>query len=176
MIDLETFGTTPGSVIRSIGAIEFDPYKPGVFGNTFYQNINSESQEKLGQTKDQTTVDWWARQDKAAQEVLEPDQKDCFDVLKLLRAWYKDSPAIFLWSQGSNFDGVLLENLFRKCDIKVPWVFYNTRDTRTAYQMGKVNTKAIPFEGQPHNALDDSKHQARLVQEAFKRIGWLDYK
>jgi len=36
MFDLETWGTTPGSALRSIGAVEFDPMGKDI-GRTFYR-------------------------------------------------------------------------------------------------------------------------------------------
>lgn len=38
MLDLETFGTQPGSVIRSIGAVVFDPFSDKL-GKEFYVNM-----------------------------------------------------------------------------------------------------------------------------------------
>lgn len=58
MLDLETFGTKPGSVIRSIGAVMFD--LDGRTGPEFYRNIDEESCVKAGLTYDPSTVSWWA--------------------------------------------------------------------------------------------------------------------
>lgn len=175
MIDLETWGTHSGSVIRSIGAVLFNPYTTGDFGPEFYMNIDDESQLALGLTKDQNTVDWWAKQSAKAQDALLVDQCPVEEVVKAFADFYKKHPCVYVWSQGSNFDGILWEAVCKAVGTRVPWVFYNTRDTRTIYQAAKVNTKGIPREGEHHNALDDSKHQALCVQTGFKKIGWLDY-
>ena len=57
MIDLETLGIQPGSVIRSIGAVVFDPVT-NTLGSTFYQNICADSCKKAGLTTDPDTIKW----------------------------------------------------------------------------------------------------------------------
>ncbi len=43
MVDLETLGTDPKSVILSIGAVTFDPENAKEdFSNTFYVNVDPE--------------------------------------------------------------------------------------------------------------------------------------
>lgn len=175
MIDLETFGTHAGCVLRSIGAVQFNPYSISDFGAEFYANIDEESQLAVGLTKDQNTVDWWAKQSAEAQDALLTDQLPLEEVVNRFTKWYKSIPCVYVWSQGSNFDGVLWEAVCKAIGKQVPWVFYNTRDTRTIYQVAKVNTKNIVRQGEHHNALADSRHQAICVQTAFKKIGWLDY-
>ena len=49
MLDLETWGTMPGSALRSIGAITFDPYgNDGFVEASFYRNIDHVSCERAG--------------------------------------------------------------------------------------------------------------------------------
>ena len=68
MLDLETFGTRPGSVLRSIGAVTFG-LRAGL-GEEFYRNIDKQSQLELGLTVDAQTEAWWARQSEEAQRHL----------------------------------------------------------------------------------------------------------
>ena len=44
------------------------------------------------------------------------------------------------------------------------------RDTRTAYDLARLDPKTIPREGTHHSALDDAHHQVRCVREAVRRI------
>lgn len=44
MIDIETLGTRPGSVILSVGAVMFDRHGVG-HGETFYMNVERESRQ-----------------------------------------------------------------------------------------------------------------------------------
>lgn len=67
MIDLETFGTRPGSVIVSIGAVEFS--MDGI-GEAYYRAIDVASSLLAGLTIDEITVKWWREQDILAQRPL----------------------------------------------------------------------------------------------------------
>ncbi len=169
MLDLETWGTRPGSALRSIGAVVFDP-KTDYIGEEFYANITDESCKVHGMVQDESTIKWWADQGEAAQQSLLTGQLHFTEVVtKFTNFWY-DQRAHIVWSQGSNFDVVLWEAATRLVGREAPWKFYNTRDTRTAYELGGLNTKSILREGTHHNALDDAKHQARCVQRAYSMV------
>ncbi len=58
MLDLETWGTAPGSALRSIGAVFFD--LDGKTGETFYRNIDKQSCLDAGLKIDPATVSWWS--------------------------------------------------------------------------------------------------------------------
>ncbi len=68
MIDLETLGTRPGSVILSIGAVEFD--RDLGLGREFYVELNQASSITAGLTTDDATVDWWLDQEDAARDLI----------------------------------------------------------------------------------------------------------
>ena len=169
MIDLETYGTEAGCVLRSIGAVFFDP-NHGTFGDEFYRNFTHEDQISRGAFIDPETQKWWDKQSSSAQEILWIDQKPFYQSMLEFDQFFKRFKGKFVWSQGSNFDGVLLEHSLKMFDLKVPWRFFNSRDTRTAYQMSGLDTKSIFRKGTYHNALDDAKHQARCVIAAYERI------
>jgi hypothetical protein len=170
MLDFETWGTEPGSALRSIGACMFEPHSDEI-GETFYANFADESCTKVGLVKDARTVSWWAEPDKAtANKVFAVDQRDLAEVAASFDLWWRRQRAVFVWSQGSNFDGVLWEAAMRALGRSVPWKFYDTRDTRTAYDMAGLDTRKIRREGVHHNALDDALHQAKCVQRAYAMI------
>lgn len=182
MVDLETWGTTPGSDLRSIGAIVFDPIA-GTLGPTFYANVRNGGD--YGLTRDPETEEWWADQSLEAQNALEVDQLHIADALGFFYEWWldqqgglatRDSYARF-WANGSHFDFVLLEAAYRAVfdpngehgdEDTMPWIYRAPRDCKTAWDMaGGVD---LPFEGVEHNALDDARHQALCVIEAYKTI------
>jgi len=169
MLDLETFGTKAGCVLRSIGAVFFDPTH-GVYGEEFYTNYTYEDQVAAGAHIDPDTEIWWSKQSKAAQDALTVDQKPFEQTTMEFIKFFKQFKGKYVWSQGSNFDCVLIEHSMELFGIKVPWRFFNTRDTRTVYQMSGFATKSIFRRGEYHNALDDAKHQARCVIESYRRI------
>ena len=59
MLDFETWGTAPGSALRSIGAVMFDPHSD-VIGETFYANFDDASCIAVGLVQDAQTVKWWS--------------------------------------------------------------------------------------------------------------------
>lgn len=169
MKDMETWGTYPGCAIRSIGAVMFDPYG-GDCGEEFYMNITDESCEEAGLVKMPSTVEWWSRQSAEAQVVLLKDQRPLREAGAAFNAWFRKNRGIFVWSQGAAFDQPLWDVAMRAVGLSVPWKFWDSRCTRTAYDMGRFNNKSVRFSGVPHYALDDAKHQVVCVQKAYQNI------
>ena len=177
MFDLETFGTKPGSVLRSIGAAVFDP-ETGKAGATFYANINRESCEAVGMVVDPGTADWWAKQSKEAQAALLVDCKPIAEVATAFHQFFRANGGVQLWCQGANFDSVLWEAAVAKVwpsKSFLPWKFWNVRDTRTVYELAGFNGKSLPRAGTYHNALDDSLHQIACVHAAVKMLRAAQY-
>ncbi|POO54357.1 hypothetical protein CPJ18_02345 [Agrobacterium rosae] len=58
MIDIETLGTAPGSVILSVGAVTFNA-ETGEFGEGFYAAVEPQSAVDMGLTIDVSTLKWW---------------------------------------------------------------------------------------------------------------------
>ncbi len=170
MIDLETWGTTPGSAIRSIGAVSFDPYTDKIDDDTFYFNISDQSCTDAGLIRQPGTVQWWSQQTQQAQDALVTDQKPLTDVITAFNGWFTMHRGVFVWGQGANFDTVLWESAASAVRARVPWRFYNVRDTRTAYDIAQFDPKSIKRRGTYHNALDDARHQAVCVQSCYKIV------
>jgi hypothetical protein len=165
MLDLETFGTKPGSVIRSIGAVAFE--SDGTMGSEFYANIDQKSCADAGLTVDVATAQWWSKQSKEARDALLVDPKSLNFVVADFHGWFIANAGIYVWAQGANFDPPLWEAAALAVGKHVPWFFWNVRDTRTAYTIGNLNPASILRTGTYHNALDDAKHQVRCVAAAI---------
>ncbi len=155
MFDLETFGTAPGSVLRSIGAAVFNP-QTGETGETFYRNIDRQSCEDLGLKIDPRTEKWWSEQAKEAQDALLQNCVPMRDVVMDFHKWFQSVRGEQIWCQGANFDSVLWQSVADVCGSFVPWKFWNVRDTRTVYEVAGFDPRTLPREGTYHNALDDS--------------------
>lgn len=165
MLDLETWGTTAGSALRSIGAVVFDPMT-GDINSKFYRNITDESCDQMGLTKDPRTVAWWAEQSAAASAALVYDQVHLVDAVSAFTDWWNEQKAQYVWGHGANFDPVLLEAAYMAALGKAPWDFWNVRCCRTVLAM--ANRKPLRGEGMHHNALDDAIAQAKAVAAAFR--------
>ncbi len=170
MLDLETLGTKPGCVILSIGACVFYPTTGPDEEKTFYAVLNRDDQLDKDMFVDPNTLRWWKKQNSKAWEQATARAQPTEGELKRFLKWWYSHKGKFLWSQGSNFDGPLLEALFHAFGAKEPWRFHETRDTRTVYQMCHVKSSDIKRDGTYHNALDDAMHQARMVAYGVSRI------
>jgi hypothetical protein len=179
MLDLETLGTRPGSVILSIGAVFFD--LDGTTGETFYRNIDPQTCAAVGLTVDpQTyaavglTVDpqtkaWWMRQSQAARDALAIDRRPLAAVVKDFAGFFRGGGE-FVWAQGATFDPPLWEAAAAAVGCSTPWKFWNARDTRTVYDICGLDYKSMPREGVYHNALDDCLTQVKAVAAALSKF------
>lgn len=169
MIDLETFGTTPGSAIRSIGALLFDPHSDAL-GPEFYVNVDRASCEKAGLTIDANTEAWWSRQSLAARAALDVNPQSLGDALMAFSAWWSTNGCVRPWSHGANFDQPILEACYRAVGMQAPWSFWDSRCTRTLFDIAQADTRKMTTGEVKHNALDDARAQARAAQACFQRI------
>jgi len=165
MLDLETLGSTPGSVILSIGAVEFTDK---VLKNQFYRGITISSSLRAGLTINPDTYEWWGSQHPEAQrEAFFPESPYGLDESLFSFAGYIDSDTC-VWARGPDFDCVLLAAAYQKVNIRRPWKFHNTRDVRTILALGNIEPSINPHK---HNALADATCQAQDVIRALDVIG-----
>jgi len=172
MLDLETWGTEPGSHLRSIGALLFDPAL-GAIGDTFYVNVAP--LPTYGLTTDYATVQWWAEQRYEARAALESHQKILPVALGRFSEWIRsnqpDPEAIRLWALGPTFDVILLDAAYRAISAPVPWHYRSPRDIRTIMEAAGMDPRRdIPDVGVAHNALDDCRAQAMAVIRAYREL------
>lgn len=167
MIDLETLGVKPNAVILTIGAIKFNrngPQKPLEELSTFYKRIKIQSCLSVGLQTCKETIKWWTTQDKEVRlEAFDGDDKITLqEMLTEFTEWFGNKNTK-IWSHGDDFDCVILASAFRACNMEVPWKFWNTRDTRTLFDIANFSLKSIP-NPKLHHALYDAYHQVLGVQ------------
>lgn len=167
MVDLETFGTKPGSVIRSLGACAFELEGDKPLEHPFYENIDHHSCLDAKLTVDRDTELWWQQQSQEAQDALTRDAKPLKRVLQAFTRFWTTQYGEFIWSHGAGFDIILLEAAYRVVGLTHPWKFYNARDTRTTFHLQGFDPKSVLFVGVKHNALDDATHQVKCIQQAL---------
>lgn len=170
MLDLETLGTAPGSVILSIGAVAFTPGVAEFEWLIFdAKPIKVRSSRAAGLTIDEATLAWWLRQSNEARGLLESalDGEGGFTLGEALRdfwAWFPTGAR--LWGNGANFDNVLLRAAYTSLgavDTPAPWPYYADYCFRTMKNMFK-SVQAPEFVGVKHDALADALHQTRWLQ------------
>jgi DNA polymerase III epsilon subunit-like protein len=170
MIDLETLDVTPTATILTIGAVKFDPFGDEVKEPScvkFYTRVDVDSCDSHGGTVSQSTIDWWANQEKAAQdEAFDPtDRVSIDDAMAQLYKFCWGAKRV--WSHGATFDIPICEFYFRKTGKASPWQFWEARCTRTLFDIG-INPDRPPV--LKHHALEDAWNQAVGVQNVYKTL------
>lgn len=161
MLDTETFGLSPDSLIVSIGGVFFDETGLGVEG---YWPLEL---NQLGRVIDPGTIAWWLQQSDEARQVFHPDveRHTIYEALtSLASAIEKDT---LVWSNGADFDLPLLANAYKAIGMTTPWGYKNTRCFRTL--RAQFPDVEGPVGLTKHNALDDAKWQASFLVEVMTK-------
>lgn len=171
MVDLETLGTEPGSVILSIGAVHF---RDGEIHSGFQESIAPKSCMQLGMKADPSTMLWWMEQSEEARAQLLNGQlhaKPMSDVLREFIKWVSqctggclDLKNVRIWGNGASFDCALLMAAYRRADIPVPWKYSGERCYRTVKALNPDVVEEAR-EGTHHDALADATHQAKHLMK-----------
>ncbi len=170
MIDLETYSTKPNAIILTIGAIKFDnsdTIDSLENMDTFYRRIDILSCSNLDMNIEKETEIWWSEQPYAVkyEALINPDRVSLKSALIDLINWIGNTK--YIWSQGTDFDIVILKNAFDKCKLPVPWKFWNVRDSRTIISLCN---KKITKNNQHHHALYDCYNQICALKQSFRCI------
>lgn len=175
MIDLETLSTRNDAAILSIGACLFD-IETGEIGPTFHRHIELDDSPLRGHIS-ADTFKWWLKQDDAARQAI-ANPSDAFRLGSAISDFYEfieTNTNSNIWSNGANFDIVIIRSALDRYGYSTPWKYYRERDTRTLVDIAEritgINSKkAFPFDGIKHDALYDAIHQAKYISRAFNLI------
>lgn len=171
MLDLETLDTSPTSVILTFGAVKFDKFSENDPDDStaIYLRLDMDSQSELGRTINPDTVVWWGNQSKESQEEAfsEENRVSLEDFTTQLNKYIVGCDKI--WAQGTTFDIVIIENLYRMLGKPIPWAYWQVRDSRTLFDLGDDSIKKN--NASAHNALADAYFQAKSVQAIYKQLG-----
>lgn len=179
MVDIESMGKKPGAPIVSIGAVFFDPAS-GQTGPEFYKVISLESAMEWGGVPDASTFLFWMKATpEARSEIIMDHAIPLDDALLQFKDFIAENAAngkdtVQVWGNGATFDNVLLEDSYARTGISCPWKYWNNRDVRTIVELGKAvgytPRHEIPFEGEPHKAISDARHQVKYVSAIWQHL------
>jgi hypothetical protein len=176
MIDLETCGTDPNSVILSIGAQEFFIENGKVssnLGESFYVVIDFKTYDDRF-TIDPGTVLWWMQQSEEARKsiFMAPVKYTILEALNMFRDWCIKRGRTRYWSQGKDFDIVLLQTAFKILGLECPWKYWDTLDTRTIYALVGLDYRTVPAAGgyPAHHALGDCIRQIQAIRMSLDKL------
>lgn len=167
-IDLETLSTRYDAPILSIGVAQFCR-ATGKIGVTFYREVKIDSAIQYGVVNG-GTIAWWMNQSDAAKRIFQSEDKKVTLPQALLDLNKFLSPASVVWGNGASMDITILEHAIAKMGTKVPWDFWNIRDMRTVVDIASYRKGDVAFDGVAHNALDDAKHQAKVISHCIGKL------
>lgn len=161
MLDLETLGTRPGSIIKTIGAVRFDVLERKIT-DEFYACIDTADAEREGLKFDAATVVWWLKQGDDARAALTKRGLPLKTVLNHFFLWIEKNGRVDeMWGNGANFDNALLSEAYRIASGGVvPWPFWADRCYRTMKALNPQVKYERAANSTAHNALDDARDQA----------------
>lgn len=176
MIDLETLSAEPDALVLSLGAVVLT--REGLSHELYLEFKDSAEQQRHGRRISADTVRWWSQQSEAARAVLRPSElpsvkSTLAQLLEFTRYVhrcaqdYRLAPKeLALWSNGADFDLVVLRGLYRAFDAEPPWGFWQHRCFRTMKNLFKEVRP--PERTQAHHALGDALFQAAHLQRLLK--------
>lgn len=194
VIDIETLGTTPDSIIVDLSAVWFNPNERNDHQDLMNQSFNVKfsvsQQKKLGFNVSKGTLDWWKNQDKKAQKMIMPAKYDHkisegFDAFKLWcteNGIYRKKDVQWFSRGGTVFDFPIIENKFvyitnqEVYNDYTPWFFWTVNDVRTVIRTATLDfskteldvSDALDMESITlHNSIDDCILEAAQLQLVF---------
>jgi len=167
MIDLETLSTKLDSVILTLGGVKFNPYSKEEPFDPIYLRIDVDEQLAAGRRCDDHTLAWWLDQDPEIREeaIGEEDRIPMADALDQFHKWVLHTDTI--WSNGSVFDVMMMENFYTMMERFHPWEHWRIRDVRSIFDL------SVPHgmdSDNLHNALADAYQQALGVQNVYAAL------
>jgi exodeoxyribonuclease VIII len=163
MVDLETLGVSPGCMILSIGAVEFDP-RLGELGRQHYNAIDLGERHGLHEHPD--TMEFWRRQSEVARKVFDDPARVTLTIgLQTFNEWLPQDALV--WGNGADFDNAILAAAYYATGMRPGWRPYNGRCYRTVKNLAPHIKLAR--KGEHHNALDDAISQAQHLMDIVQQ-------
>ena len=175
MLDLETLGTKPGSVILSIGAAPFGSHVANA--PTFYTSIGMHDSQARGLKVDPKTLAWWQQQELPVKAAAFMGANPLIEALAKFTGYIKFLESlgfeVRVWGNSASFDCGILKAAYEAIGQEAPWKYYNEMCFRTLKNL--VPASLTPRrQGMAHHALDDAIYQARWAEGLFKflNLSW----
>jgi hypothetical protein len=189
MVDIETMGHGPSAPVLAVGLVPFQihPNQCELAPRDQWREVRCSLAANVvgGKVINADTVEWWLRQDKAAQELLlaEPRHATLFGFWSAVReeilAVNSRSGDLSVWAKPPQYDLITVRESMLAEGVDVPWQHRNEQDLRTvvaiaraAMQSGQAGWQEV-FEVKPvveHSAMADAAEQAEQVVRFYRRL------
>jgi exodeoxyribonuclease VIII len=165
MHDIETLSSKRNAVILSIGAVIIDINLARIV-DEFYKTVAVNSQPN--RHIDVSTVRWWFTQDKEVRADTFSGDVSLTNVLQAYANWISKHKIGGVWSNGADFDNVILRDAFEEVGIACPWHFRQSRCFRTLCSF--IPRMEVPLSGKAHNALTDAQRQGYILYNTLPKL------
>lgn len=164
MIDTETLGLRPDSVVLQVAAAVMDLETGEVLDSFDAQLSDDEQRERY---IDVGTVRWWMQQDRAvADSVFKPRTPLPLAALRSRLAMLGSGAEV--WANPSTFDIPLLENLLLGVPGPKLWAYNKVRCLKTAASiLDPDGTLKPPANDAAHNAAADVRWQLQYLRNMY---------
>jgi hypothetical protein len=179
MLDIESWGVGPYSVIIMIGACVFDPYafQPAeVIEDRFEVAIDPALSQGLLRIEASTVLWWMATERTGARAVwLGKPKVSLYEALDGFTDWLQSHSAssqctdVRVWGNGAGFDNILLRQAYEVAKRDAPWSFRHDRCFRTLRNM--LTLEEGHYLGTAHTALADAENQAIRANQIVRKLG-----
>lgn len=163
MVDIETTGVQPDkNAIIQIAAVKFNLSK-GTISPDFF---NMSLEIPRGRYWDEGTRRWWSDKPTVYADIVSRAQ-DPKAVMEAFLEWARPHQSLRFWSKPTHFDYMFVSSYFSDYDMPNPFSYRDATDLnsylRGLYAPFAVDKLDIPFDGDAHNALDDTIYQIKML-------------
>lgn len=177
MIDCETLGLTPGSIVRTVSLVEFEPMT-GKTGRQQTWTINLQDSIKAGFRIEAGTLKWWMMKSEEARKAFVATPEEETSLVSFVGEfveWFKQyNGKVVLWNLQVDFDTALISPylayyymyIMRNDSYELPWNRKLRVDVRPFMEIYRALHTDIKT---PHTSIDDCMLQIEAVAEVFKK-------
>ena len=172
MVDLETASTKENAAILSWAMVAFHSDGMECEEKPFYKAVNLTSCFMAGMDIERGTQDWWQQQTPEARSaIMKAEGENILPVTRAAYCWLSalaEKYDLYMWCRGIDFDLPKIEWCFRKfLEQDAPYKYSHKMDVRTVLKFMQIDQSGFPFDGTKHHALDDCRHDIKMIQAAY---------
>lgn len=171
MIDLETLGVCPTSIVLTVGVIIFNN-RYEILDRKFWV-LDKKEQLEMKRTYCQGTIDFWKRQPKEAKTQFQNPSIKLSDFKKEFSDYIKKFNIKLIWSTAPVLDIGCLQTLYGDGDY-LPWKYDMVRDVRTIRDYMK-DWPERDSSNYHHDCLDDCEYQILCLQKSIRDMMFYGY-
>lgn len=169
MIDLETMGVIPTSIVLSVGVVIFDDCYEIIDKRKYI--LNRKEQIILKRTYNNNTLNFWKNQPPEAKKQFEGIVWNIEDFKKDFYDFVSKYKVDCVWSSAPVLDIGCLQTLYGDGDY-MPWKYNQVRDLKTIRDYLKEYPKR---DGIHHDCIDDCLYQIECLKISLRDMMFYGY-